>query len=205
MSQAEMGTGELPIGVEVDGKALPQVEKFDKQLGAGAETLDVLGSEPRCRVRADLFCERRAIGQHRQAGRGLTEPGCCRSDPLFRASGASGAVPERTDAIPTPIEVIELVDRENDRVVELHDEHPHFASWLAIRSIVSRARACEVMLLPIIAKTSGRLSASMTIPASAATPVSVPVLARTTPRPDEVAFVVKRLTSVPVTPATANP
>ncbi len=70
---------------------------------------------------------------------------------------------------------------------------------------MSRAWACERTRLAKTTKTNGRPWTSITVPASAPTPVSVPVFARTTPRPAEVAFVAKRSANVPETPATASP
>ena len=164
----------------MDRQALVEVEQLDEHLSARAVASHMLLAQPGCRVLVYCLDEQPAIRQPTEPLGRLAKPSRGRPDPFLRTLGAAGSASQRADAVTAAVEVVELVDRQQDRDHRTgHHEHPHFASREANRSSVSRAASSDGTSFASTANTKTRPSTSLTVPANATTVLSVPVFART--------------------------
>ena len=89
--EAEVATGELPIGMQVDRKALAQIEELHQHLDIGAVSGDVRRAQPRRGVRDDGIAQVAVAREHTQALGLLAEARGRRANPLLGTLGTSGS------------------------------------------------------------------------------------------------------------------
>ena len=119
MCQPEVTARELPVGMQMHGQALAQVEELHEHLDVRAVSGDVRGPEPCGGIGGDGIAQVSVTGKHAQSLGLLTESRGGGANPLLRPLRAAGATSQGTDAVTTAIEVVELVDGQQ------HGRHGH--------------------------------------------------------------------------------
>jgi hypothetical protein len=117
----EMSAREIIVRMQVHGKSLPSVQELDQDRHVRSESGHMLLAEIAVGIGGDHIPQQVSVGESREPNTWFPEGRHHRSDPLLRRvrigtpRGAKGG-----DAFPAPVETVELIGREQDRLHRAH-------------------------------------------------------------------------------------